>query len=72
MSGEDKVLKIELGFDADATSVINEMKKRSQTESTEHVILNALRCYDWYLREGRAHPLYQKRGHEWHKIDLQF
>lgn len=68
----DKVLKIEVGFDQDAVKVINEMKSRTQTESTEHVILNALRLYDWYLREGRAHPLYQKRGQDWVKIDLQF
>lgn len=71
MSG-DQVLKIEVGFDPSAVEVLNDMKQRSRTDSTEHVIMNALRLYDWYLREGRVHPLYQKRGTEWHKIDLQF
>lgn len=68
----EKTLKVELGFDPSAVNILNEMKSRAKTESTERLIFDALRCYDWYLREGRAYPLYQKRDNQWFKVELEF
>lgn len=67
----DKILKLEVGFDEQAIKVLEEMKRASQTESTERVLYDALRFYDWYLREGRAYPLYQKRGKQWVRLILK-
>ena len=66
----EKVLKVEMAFDGQAASVINEMKEKSRTESTEKLISDALRVYNWYL-ENRSHGLYTKRGEDWAKVDLQ-
>lgn len=67
---QEKILKIEMAFDADAAKVINEMKNEARTESTEQLITDALRVYSWYL-ENRKHGLYTKRDEELVKLDLQ-
>ena len=70
MDEVEKVLKLELGFDEEATKVISEMKTTSKTESTEKLISDALRIYNWYL-QNHSRGLYTKRGESWVKIDLQ-
>lgn len=65
-----QVLKVELGFDPEATKVIEDMKERSRTESTEQLISNALRVYDWYL-QNQKHGLFTKRDEEWVKVQLE-
>ena len=66
----EKVLKVEMGFDGAAAGVIQEMKDKSRTESTEKLITDALRVYNWYL-DNKKHGLYTKRDEEWAKVDLQ-
>ena len=73
MDNEEKVeqvLKLELGFDEEATKVIEEMKSISNAESTEKLISDALRVYHWYLQNYR-NGLYTKRDESWVKVQLQ-
>ena len=70
MDEVEKVLKLELGFDEEATKVIEEMKSSSRTESTEKLISDALRVYNWYLKNYQ-NGLYTKRDESWVKINLQ-
>lgn len=69
MSDQTKVLKVEMGFDPDAAAQLEQMKKDSQTESTEQLIVNALRVYGWYLENKDG--LCVKRGEQLVKVDLQ-
>jgi len=72
MSEEDtqKVLKVELGFDADATAVIERMKNDARVETTEQLVSNALRVYDWYIQNSK-HGLFTKRDETWVKVKLE-
>lgn len=65
-----QILKVEMGFDQDSAAFIQEMKNKARTESTEKLISDALRVYDWYL-DNRKHGLFTKRDEEWAKVDLQ-
>ena len=64
------ILKVEMGFGQDAAAVIQEMKDKARTESTEKLISDALRVYNWYL-DNKKHGLFTKRDEEWAKVDLQ-
>lgn len=65
-----QVLKLELGFDPEATKVIEAMKDKAHLKSMEQLVSNALRVYDWYL-DNHKHGLYTKRDDNWVKVELQ-
>ncbi|MHA1839906.1 MAG: hypothetical protein ACTSYO_08150 [Candidatus Ranarchaeia archaeon] len=65
-----KALKLELAFDEASAKLLDEMVNMSRAPSREKVLFDAIRVYDWYLR-NQQYPLIQKRGDDYVKIDLQ-
>lgn len=64
-----KVLKVEMGFAPEAAAELERLKEVSRTESTEQLVVNALRVYGWYLEHKNT--LHVKQDETWAKVDLQ-
>ena len=67
-------LEVPMVFDEAAAGVLAEMRKMAKTDSTEKVIKDAIRLYDWYLRtKNKNHPILVQVGqNQFHRVTFDF
>lgn len=65
----EKCLKLELAFDEAATAEVTQQMVLSKVETTEELLIRALRVHGWYL-ENQAN-LFLRSGEDLVKVTLE-
>jgi hypothetical protein len=72
-AGEPKTQRVQIEFSAEAANRLREIKQLADATSNADVLRNALRFYDWFLRQQQeGWKLQLRRGDAIREVEIVF
>jgi hypothetical protein len=72
-ASEPKTQRIQIEFSQEAANRLREIKQLADATSNADVLRNALRFYDWFLRQHReGWKLQLRRGDDIREVEIMF